>query len=384
MHWLALVAATLGVVNANGQAESSSQIHQFDPHQYDKFEKNAPCPAVRRDAKEETVVDININYVDLKPSTPAKETLILVHGWPGMWSTWGRQIAHFENDYRLLVPNVRGFYKSTHPGDVHSGGVYSDFVSDLTCMMDHAGVESGVCVGHDWGSQLCFEAARQRPDRFRAVIGLVVPYLPAVRQYVPTRYLAQLAPRLAYQAYFNEFTNQAKEELDKSIRRSLRAVMRGRHNAPPEAFLTSTTSLMDVFEDGDELEAITFLSQEEEDYLVKGFEMQGFEKTLQFYVDGNRQRSFAHAAAQGNHTIDTPSLLILPSHDRVANWREAIKLVHTEAFMTDLEIRDVETAHWPHLEAPEEVNGMMDEFLERLERRKPGSGDSSREGREEL
>lgn len=58
--------------------------------------------------------------------------------------------------------------------------------------MDHAGVESAVCVGyalslvvldheltrlnsHDWGSQLCFEAARQRPDRFKAVIGLVVP-----------------------------------------------------------------------------------------------------------------------------------------------------------------------------------------------------------------
>ncbi|KAG8903966.1 hypothetical protein FRC01_008909, partial [Tulasnella sp. 417] len=155
-------------------------------------------------------------------------------------------------------------------------------------------------------------------------------------------------------------------ELDKSVRRSLRAVMRGWHNPPPEAFLTSTTSLMDVFEDDDELEPITFLSRSEEDYLVKGMEIQGFGKT-----------------AQGNHTIHTPSLLILPSHDRVANWRDAIKMVHTEAFMTNLEIRDVETAHWPHLEAPGDVNRMMEEFLNDLRTRT--SSETPRSGvREEL
>ncbi|KAG8946219.1 hypothetical protein FRC04_011965 [Tulasnella sp. 424] len=373
---------TLGVAFTNADAEAN-EIRHFDPHQYEKYERNVPCPAIRRDTEEETAVEININYVDIKPSTPPKETLLMVHGWPGMWSTWARQITHFQDDYRLLVTNIRGFYKSTHPGDVHTGGVYSDFVSDLICLMDHAGVESAICVGHDWGSQLCFEAARQRPDRFKAVIGLVVPYLPVGGNYVPTRYLAKMAPRLAYQAYFNDLAKQATEELDKSVRRSLRAVMRGWHNPPPEPFLTSTTALMDVFEDDDELEPIAFLSPSEEDYLVKGMEIQGFEKTLQFYLDSNRRRSFEFATAQGNHTIHTPSLLILPSHDRVAKWRDAIKLVGTEAFMTDLEIRDVEAAHWPHLEAPEDVNRMMEDFLGKLEMR-TSSDTPSRSDREEL
>ncbi|KAG8895099.1 hypothetical protein FRC01_012568, partial [Tulasnella sp. 417] len=213
MQWLSLVVMAFGVVLAHADAESS-RVHQFDPHRYAQYERNVQCPAIRRDAEGDTVVDININYVDIQKSTSPKETLVLVHGWPGMWSTWARQIAHFENDYRLIATNIRGFYKSTHPGDVHTGGAYSDFVSDLICMMDHAGIESAVLVGHDWGSQLCFEAARQRPDRFKAVIGLVVPYLPVGRQYVPTRYLARLAPRLAYQAFFNEFTEQATGELD--------------------------------------------------------------------------------------------------------------------------------------------------------------------------
>ncbi len=28
---------------------------------------------------------------------------------------------------------------------------------------------------HDWGSQICYEAARMRPDVFRAVVGIAVP-----------------------------------------------------------------------------------------------------------------------------------------------------------------------------------------------------------------
>jgi soluble epoxide hydrolase / lipid-phosphate phosphatase len=71
-----------------------------------------------------------------------------------------------------------------------------DIVGDLVCVLRHAGVTShGVtCVGyaalspaclyawsdgserrHDWGSQVCYEAARMRPDVFEAVVGIVVP-----------------------------------------------------------------------------------------------------------------------------------------------------------------------------------------------------------------
>lgn len=33
-------------------------------------------------------------FVEINPS--AKSTLLLVHGWPGLWTTWSRQIAEFE------------------------------------------------------------------------------------------------------------------------------------------------------------------------------------------------------------------------------------------------------------------------------------------------
>lgn len=48
-----------------------------------------------------------------------------------------------------------------------------------------------------------------------------------------------------------------------------------------------------------------------------------------------------------------------------------------------LEIRDIEAAHWPHLEAPEDVNRMMEDFLGKLEMR-TSSETLSRSVREEL
>jgi pimeloyl-ACP methyl ester carboxylesterase len=48
-------------------------------------------------------------------------------------------------------------------------------VGDLVCILENAGVAKAVCVGHDWGAQICYEAARMRPDLFEAVIGAVVP-----------------------------------------------------------------------------------------------------------------------------------------------------------------------------------------------------------------
>lgn len=97
-----------------------------------------------------------------------------------------------QDDYRLIVPSLRGFGKSTHPGNVRSSGTLFDIVNDLDCILRHAGVEKAVCMGcvirimlptliyrltnrHDWGSQICYEAARSRPDITTAVIGVAIP-----------------------------------------------------------------------------------------------------------------------------------------------------------------------------------------------------------------
>lgn len=80
-----------------------------------------------------------------------------------------------QDDYHIIAPDHRGFGSSTHPDDVESSGTMFDLVGDLTCVLDNAGVDKAICLGHDWGAQVCWEAARMRPDRIEAVAAAVVP-----------------------------------------------------------------------------------------------------------------------------------------------------------------------------------------------------------------
>ena len=52
-----------------------------------------------------------------------------------------------QDDYRLIVPSLRGFGKSTHPGNVRSSGTLFDMVNDLDCILRHARVEKAICMG---------------------------------------------------------------------------------------------------------------------------------------------------------------------------------------------------------------------------------------------
>lgn len=54
---------------------------------------------------------------------------------------------HLQYDYRLIIPNIRGFGASTHPGDVQSSGSMPDLVGDVMCILQHASVSKAVVIG---------------------------------------------------------------------------------------------------------------------------------------------------------------------------------------------------------------------------------------------
>ena len=53
----------------------------------------------------------------------------------------------FQRDYRLIVPDIRGFGASTHPGDVQSSGSMPDLVGDMLCILKQAGVSQTIVIG---------------------------------------------------------------------------------------------------------------------------------------------------------------------------------------------------------------------------------------------
>lgn len=329
----------------------------FNPYSYST--NVAHCPAVNRLTSQ--AVEIDLRYVDVNPT--ADTTLLFVHGWPGLWSSWSNQIQHFEKNYRLIIPDLRGFGASTHPGDVESSGTMADMVEDLACILRQASPKHKVvCIGHDWGSQVCWEAARMRPDLIQAVAGVVVPYIPAAGPFMPIEQVAQFIPKLSYQMFFEKRIDEAVLELDHSVRRTLRATYRSASSPPPSTFLTTRTYL-EGYKDIDVIPPIPFMSSIEEDYLVEQYELQGFRNSLQFYTHGNRYGTWAFDHEQGNLTIPQPALFIPPTDDPVANWHDVATIIGSASFFKNLRVEPMSTHHWPHLEKPVEFNQILQNWL---------------------
>src|ERR1700745_4454159 len=74
-------------------------------------------------------------------------------------------------------------------------------VGDGVGLLDALGTETAVIAGHDWGAPVAWYAALLRPDRFRGVIGLSVPFIPRppVR---PTSTMPQTEDAQFFQLYF--------------------------------------------------------------------------------------------------------------------------------------------------------------------------------------
>ncbi|KAH9483194.1 Epoxide hydrolase A [Psilocybe cubensis] len=330
----------------------------FKPSLYDKT--TVVCEAIRRTPSKEGV-NIDIKYVDINPGAPT--SIIMVHGWPSLWSSWSNQIQEFQEDYHLVIPDLRGFGESTHPGDAQSSGTLQDMVNDLVCVLKDAKTSSAICMGHDWGSAICYEAARLRPDIFTAVIGVVVPYVPSAGPYVPIQDLTPHFPTLTYQLFFDHQPQAAVDELERDIRRTIRGTLRTFASPPPIQFLKSNKSFLDAWSDIEEIPAVPFFSPEEEDYFVDQYTTSGFKHTLQFYSNYNRFLGWKIANEQGNHTISQPVLAIYPTEDPVADWVEVSEILQSASFLPNLTTKVLPGSHWVHLEYPEKFNFIVRQWL---------------------
>ncbi|KIL59522.1 hypothetical protein M378DRAFT_169171 [Amanita muscaria Koide BX008] len=357
--------------------------HGFDPRAYDTERgKEATCDAVKRTVtlsrtdgwglfksretlvvEKEEIVTTQIRYVDINPT--AEKTILMVHGWPGMWSTWAYQIEEFKNDYRLIVPNLRGFGNSTLPGNMRSSGTLQDLVSDMACVLGHAGVDDAICMGHDWGSQICYEMGRSRPDITSAVVGVPIPYVPAARPFIPPAFHAKFIRSFMYQVFFDEHTEKAAAELDTDIRRSLRALYRSLKHPPPDGFFKKRDTVLETF-GSQEILPITYLTPEEEDYLVEQFEIQGFKNTLYLYATENRYQSWKVPHDQDNHTITQPVLTVYPTKDFLVNWKLIAFVLRSSKYIPNLATETVPGAHFPHMESPEAFNAVVREWMSKV------------------
>jgi len=99
------------------------------------------------------------------------EPVILLHGFPDTGDSWRHVVPLIEQDYRVIVPDLRGYGDSPTP---EQGYDLEDLAADVIALADHLELSEFHLVGHDWGAAISWWVAIHHPDRLRTLTVLDV------------------------------------------------------------------------------------------------------------------------------------------------------------------------------------------------------------------
>ncbi len=113
-------------------------------------------------------------YTGGKTPDAAKPTVVFIHGVVNDHSVWILQSRWFANHgWNVLAVDLPGHCRSEGPPPAS----VEDAADFIIAMLDAAGVQKAVLVGHSFGSLIALEAAARAPDRVQklVLIGTAAP-----------------------------------------------------------------------------------------------------------------------------------------------------------------------------------------------------------------
>ena len=222
-------------------------------------------------------------------------------------------------------------------------------------------------AGHDWGAPVAWHAALLRPDRFRGVIGLSVPFRPRL-PVRPTSAMPQNDDAHFYQLYFQQ-PGLAEKELDGNPREFLSRVYASPSTPrePPVVTDPSASAGGWTVRLGKPTAPVPWLSQADLDYYVAEFQRAGFRGGLNYYR--NFDRNWETTAQLADVQILVPALFLAGEKDLVIGGATKEQLAASMSKRVK-DLRNVEiypgTGHWVQQERADEVNKAVIAFLASL------------------
>lgn len=117
--------------------------------------------------------------------------MILLHGFPEFWYGWRYQMPFLaRSGYRLWVPDQRGYNLSQKPKGIAAYNL-DELAADIVGLIDAAGQDQAILVGHDWGAAVAWWVANKYPQRLSRLGILNVPHHAVMRRHL-RRNLAQM------------------------------------------------------------------------------------------------------------------------------------------------------------------------------------------------
>ena len=104
--------------------------------------------------------------------------LIMIHGGgpgAGGWSNYRRNVDHFAEHFRVILPDLPGFAKSDKPAV--EGGVLAFMAKAIRDLMDTLDIPRAHFVGNSLGGATTMKFALDYPDRIQRIVLMGAPAL---------------------------------------------------------------------------------------------------------------------------------------------------------------------------------------------------------------
>lgn len=297
------------------------------------------------------------------------QLVLLCHGFPELAYSWRHQIPALAGaGFRVVAPDMRG-YGGTDKPERDDAYTILDLVGDMVALVEALGERTAVIVGHDWGAPVAWHAALLRPDVFRAVAGLSVPFIARKPGRAPIATWTALQQRMGGEFYMVRFAQPGTEaELDADVAGALgRMIVAYDGATAPDrrsnGFLRPDRPVLEAFAEPERLPP--WLSDEDFALYVAAFEAGGFGPPFLWYR--NLDRNFELGAAWQGKRFDVPGLFVVGENDPVRVYAG-----HAEPALKDW-IPDLRgshvipgAGHWLQQERPDAVNRLLIDFLTAL------------------
>ncbi len=292
--------------------------------------------------------------------------VILCHGFPEGWYSWRHQLtALADAGYHAVAPDQRGYGQTERPEPIEAYHIL-ELTADMAGLAHALGEQEATIVGHDWGAPVAWHSGLLRPDLFRAVGLLSVPYLPRPWEDMrPTEVMrAMVGEKEFYMLYFQE-PGRAEAELEADVHATMRMLLySGSGDAPDEkrwrAIFSKSETLLDTCAMPDALPA--WLTEGDIEFFAGEFERTGFRGALNWYR--NIDRNWELTPFLRGARLCQPTVFIAGEEDGVIklyrnaldNMEEGVPNLTKKALVPG-------AGHWIQQERPEEVNELLIDFL---------------------
>jgi pimeloyl-ACP methyl ester carboxylesterase len=296
--------------------------------------------------------------------------VVLCHGWPESWYSWRHQLpALAQAGFRVVAPDQRGYGRTDAPQAIAAYDILN-LAGDIVGLVKALGEKPGIIIGHDWGSPVAQQCALLRPDLFRALALLSVPFLPRGPVRPAVRFAQITQQTHFYQDYFQE-PGRVERELEEDVRGTMLGLLNEGGFAAGGAPSASILAFPKNMRFGDLVRARlpdalpSWLTKAGLDFYVGEFTRAGFRGGINWYR--NIDRNWELTAFQDGATLLQPTLFIAGEHDVVLKMRADLIKTQEKEVPTLRGSHIVPGAgHWVQQQKPERVNELLIGFLRGL------------------